>query len=169
MGKVELGSATLYTLLTRNNAFILSNLIAEELHDLVRGLMDLYLGDRIILTDGSKRRFLYKVPSVQLEELRRLANQNRLITASGFPFRDLEQFKKRLAVCTARSAFDIVAFANSIKAVSNMYEDRNGNQYHHIVAGEMEYPYVLYVHPKTPPSGAVELYFGATQLLLVRD
>lgn len=170
MGKLEIGEVRLVTLLTRHNAFLLSNLIAEELFDHVKGFMDLYLGDRAILNDAGKRRFLYKVPSAQLERLRTIVNQNQLAAATGFPFHTLDQFKKRLGACTVDGGrFDVRAFAESVKVVSNVYEDGNNNQYHHVVAGEMEYPYLIYVNPKTRIPDAITLFFGATPLALVRD
>jgi hypothetical protein len=170
MGKVELKTVKLYTLLTRNNAFIYSNLVAEQLHDLLEGFMDLYLGDRAMLRDGDKHRYLFKVPSEQVERLRMIANQNRIISAQSFPFHDLDQFRRQLARCTVRGAdFDIRAFAQSVKVVSNLYEGRGNNQYHHIVAGEMEYPYALYVSPTTRVRGAIDLFYKAVHLLLARD
>jgi hypothetical protein len=170
MGKVELKAVKLYTLLTRNNAFIYSNLIAEQLHDLLEGFMDLYLGDRAVLRDGDKHRYLFKVPSEQVEQLRMIANQNRIISAQSFPFQDLAQFRRQLARCAVRgAAFDIRTFAESVKVVSNLYEGRDNNQYHHIVAGEMEYPYVLYVSPATRVPNAIDLYHGAVHLMLARD
>jgi len=170
MGKVELKGIKLYTLLTRNNAFLYSNLVGEQLHDLLEGFMDLYLGDRAVLLEGDKRRYLFKVPSEQVETLRLIANQNRFITAQSFPFSDLEQFRRRLGQCTTRDpAFDVPAFAASVKVVSNLYDGRNNDQYHHIVAGEMEYPYTLYVSPHAPIREAIDLYSGAVHLALVRD
>jgi hypothetical protein len=170
MGKVELNEIKLYTLLTRNNAFIYSNLVAEQLHDQLAGFMDLYLGDRAVLREGDKRRYLFKVPSEQVELLRMIANQNRIITTKSFPFVDLEQFKRRLGRCTVRGvAFDVPAFAASVKVVSNLYEGRDNNQYHHIVAGEMEYPYLLYVNPSTKVENGVDMYYGAVHLVLTRD
>jgi hypothetical protein len=170
MGKVELKGVKLITLLTRHNAFIYSNIVAEELHDLLEGFMDLYLGDRAMLREGSKHRFLFKVPSEQVEQLRMIANQNRLITAQSFPFHDLEQFKRRLARCTVRgTAFDVQSFVESVKVVSNVYEGHDNLQYHHIVAGEMEYPYMLYVQPSIAVANGIDLYYGAVHLVLSRD
>jgi hypothetical protein len=170
MGKVETKGVRVYTLLTRNNAFILSNLVAEELHDLLEGFMELFLGDRAILQDGEKYRYLFKVPSEQVEKLRMIVNQNRIITAKNFPFQDLDQFRRRLGRCSVRGTpFDIRTFADSVKAVSNLYDGRDSNQYHHIVAGEMEYPYILYVSPTTPVPESIPLYYGAVHLALARD
>jgi hypothetical protein len=175
IGKVEVGELKLFALLTRNNAFLLSNLVAAELHDHIKGFMDLNLGDRAILSDGGKRRFLYKVPSAHVEMLRTIANQNRYITAVGFPFRDLEQFKRRLASCTVSEVpgegggFDVEGFAERVKSVSNLYEDGHSNQYHRLVVGEMEYPYLLFVRLQTNIPDAIMLYFETTPLALVRD
>ena len=170
MGKVELKGIKLYTLLTRNNAFLYSNLVGEQLHDLLEGFMDLYLGDRAVIRDGDKLRYLFKVPSDQVDMLRMIANQNRLITAQSFPFHDLEQFRRRLGRCTVRdSSFDAKAFAASVKVVSNMYEGHDNVQYHHIVAGEMEYPYTLYVSPNHHIEDGIDLHYGSVHLVLARD
>jgi hypothetical protein len=175
IGKVVVGEVKLFTLLTRNNAFLLSNLVAEQLHDHIKGFMDLNLSDRAILTDGGKRRFLYKVPSAHIEMLRTIANQNRCITAAGFPFQDVEQFKRRLASCTVDQSpgesppFDVAEFAARVKSVSNLYEDGHSNQYHRLVVGELEYPYLLFVQPRTTVPDSIKLWFGATPLALLRD
>jgi hypothetical protein len=174
IGKIEIGDVKIFALLTRNNAFLLSNLIAEQLHDHIKGFMDLNLGNRAILSDGGKRRFLYKVPSTHVELLRTIANRNRCITSVAFPFRDLEQFRQRLASCTVGDVdgghpFDLPAFASSVKAVSSLYEDGHNNQYHRLVVGEMEYPYLFFVQPRTAIADAFTLYFGSTALALVRD
>jgi hypothetical protein len=170
LGKVEVEGVRLYTLLTRNNAFILSNLIAEELHDLVRGFMDLHLGARITLQDGNKFRYLYRVPSKQIDKLRTIINQNRLMAARGFPFQDVEQFKKRLAGCTVTSeAFDLSTFAASVRSVSNVYEDAQGNQYHHVMVGEPEVRWALYVAPRAPIPKAIALNASGTPLALLQD
>ncbi len=173
IGKVEVGAVKLFALLTRNNAFLLSNLIAEELHDHIKGFMDLNLSDRAILSDRGKRRFLYKVPSAHVEMLRAIANQNRCITSVAFPFRDLEHFRRRLAGCTgttgAGTPFDVATFAQQVRSVSSLYEDGHANQYHRLVVGDGEQPYSLFVQPRTKITDAVMLYFGATPLALVSD
>jgi len=175
MGKVEVGDLTLFALLTRNNAFLLSHLVAEELHDRIRAFMDLNLSDRVILSERGKRRFLYKVPAAQIEMLRTIANQNRTMTAVSFPFRDLEQFKTSLASCVASeqgdeaSGFDVEAFADGVRFVSNLYEDGHGNQYHQLIVGEDEAAYSLFVQPSFAVPGAILLYLGSIALALVRD
>lgn len=166
ISKVELGDVKLYALLTRNNAFILANLIAEKLHDLVKGLMDLHLGDRIMLKDGDKVRYLYKVPSAQMERLRTIANQNRLVAATGFPFKDLAQLRQKLAQCPTPAGFEeMPAFAKRIAAVSSLYQDKDGNGYHLLVLDD-GMAWQLYVNPKTAIPGASSLVHGATKLAL---
>jgi len=168
ISKVELGDARLYALLTRNNAFILANVIAEKLHDLVKGLMDLHLGDRITLKDGDKVRYLYKVPSEQMERLRWIANQNRLYTAHAFPFQDLAGFRKRLASSGKVSGLDLQAFAARVTAVSNLYEDRAGNGYHRLTL-EDGTAHLLYINPKSAVPGAAAFACGAARLSLIRE
>lgn len=170
MGKMELGGTRLYTLLTRHNAFLLSNLVAEQLYDLVKGFMSLDLSNRATLRDGDRRRFLYWLPAGQVEKLRLWANQNRIHATAGFPFASLAQFKNQLRICrTDSEGFDLARFSQSVKSVSNFYEDHLGTKYHQVVAGELEYRYLLYVSPPRPPAGAVLLRFGATVLALARD
>lgn len=166
ISKVELGDVKLYALLTRNNAFILANLIAEKLHDLVKGLMDLHLGDRIMLKDGDKVRYLYKVPSAQMERLRTIANQNRLVAATGFPFKDLAQLRQKLAQCPTPAGFEeMPAFARRIAAVSSLYQDKDGNGYHLLVLDD-GMAWQLYVNPKAAIPGAAGLMHGTTKLAL---
>lgn len=168
ISKVELGEVKLYALLTRHNAFILANVIAERLHDLVKGLMDLHLGDRIMLKDGEKVRYLYKVPSQQMERLRTIANQNRLLTANAFPFHDLAQFRERLTTCVPLSgAQDLKDFAARVQSVSNLYEDHAGNGYHRMVLNGVS-AFLLYVNPTTPIEGAEQYISGAARLALVK-
>jgi hypothetical protein len=175
MGKVQVGDVTLFALLTRNNAFLLSHLVAEQLHDRITAFMDLNLSDRAILNDSGKRRFLYKVPAAQIEMLRTIANQNRYMTAMNFPFRDVEQFKTSLASCVTSErggqspGFDVEAFADSVRFVSNLYEDGHGNPYHQLIVGENESAYSLFVQPSTDIPGAILLYLGSTVLALVAD
>jgi hypothetical protein len=172
ISKVELDGVKLYALLTRNNAFILANVIAEELHDLVQGLMDLQLADRITLRDGDKQRYLYKVPSEQMERLRTIANQNRLLTAKDFPFHDLLQFRRRLGSCKVQGAsFDIARFAECVRVVGNLYEDLHGNQVHHLVVADRrgDLPFALYIKPRDSIPNSVVLMFGSVMLCLARD
>ncbi|HEY3448595.1 MAG TPA: hypothetical protein VGK67_19720 [Myxococcales bacterium] len=167
ISKVELGEVKLYALLTRHNAFILANLIAEQLHDLVKGLMDLHLGDRIMLKDGDKVRYLYKVPSQQMERLRTIANQNRLLTANGFPFRDLAQFRQKLGACVAPVGFEeLRSFAARVMAVSSLYTDRDSNGYHLLMLND-GMAWQLFVNPKAEVPGAVTLVHGSARLALV--
>ncbi len=167
ISKVELGEVKLYALLTRHNAFILANLIAEQLHDLVKGLMDLHLGDRITLKDGDKVRYLYKVPSAQMERLRTIANQNRLLTATGFGFKDLAQLRQKLAAAVAPAGFeDLRSFASRIAAVSSLYTDKDGNGYHLLMLSD-GMAWQLFVNPKSAVPGAAALVHGATRLALV--
>ena len=170
IGKIEIGDVKVYALLTRHNAFLLSNLLAEQLHDLIRGFMDLSLADRATLLDGERRRYLFKVPSSQLERLRTIANRNSLITNAAFRFVNLEQFRRLLAdFSPVGVVFDVARFADSVRAVSNLYEDQHGNALHHVVAGEVETIYFLYVSPRTRVPHSIPLVRGTTRLALVRD
>ncbi|MGC4121625.1 MAG: hypothetical protein QM765_45015 [Myxococcales bacterium] len=167
ISKVELGEVKLYALLTRHNAFILANLIAEQLHDLVKGLMDLHLGDRITLKDADKVRYLYKVPSAQMERLRTIANQNRLVIATGFAFKDLAQLRQKLAACPSPGGFeDLKKFAGRIAAVSSLYTDKDGNGYHLLMMSD-GMAFQLFVSPKTPIPNAANLVSGTVRLSLV--
>jgi hypothetical protein len=169
ISKVEFGAVRLYALVTRNNAFILANVIAEKLHDLVQGLMDLQLSERITLKDGGKIRYLYKVPSQQMERLRSIANHDRLISANIFPFNDLAQFKQKLALCTvqAGATLDIKTFAAGVQSVSSLYEDRSGS-WHHRLAHSDGTEYLLFILPKTPIASSVALSLGPVRLALGR-
>jgi hypothetical protein len=170
IGKLEIGGTRIYTLLTRNNAFLLSNLVAEELHDLIQGFMGLDLRDRATLRDGDKRRFLYKIESRQLERLRTIVNENRMLTAHAFAFADLGQFRQRLASCVVPVGdFDIVAFAATVHAVSNLYLDAHHQQYHQLYAGDPPQPYQLFVAPQAEYADAQKLMYGSTPLALLRD
>lgn len=170
MGKLELGGTRIYTLLTRHNAFLLSNLVAEELHDLTQAFMGLDLRERATLRDGEKRRFLYKVEARQVERLRTIVNENRILTAHQFSFADLAQFQQRLASCTAPDRnLDLAAFAATVQSVSNLYLDAHQEQYHHLVAGDPPATYLLFIAPQTEFPDAVRLSFGGTALRLLRD
>gem|GEM_PF-5629344 len=170
MGKVEIGGVRIYALLTRHNAFLLSNLVAEELHDLVQGFMALNLAARATLRDGDKRRFLFRVESHQLERLRTIANQDRMLSAKAFGFADLEQFRQRLASTTAIDGdLDVAAFAASVQSVSNLYVGPRQEQYHQLLAGDPPVSYQLFIAPADEIPGAIRLAFGGTALRLLRD
>ncbi len=170
MGKVEIGGVRIYALLTRHNAFLLSNQVAEELHDLVRGFMALNLTARAILRDGDKRRFLFRVESGQLERLRTIANEDRMLSAHGFSFVDLGQFRQRLASVTALDGdLDVAAFAATVESVSNLYVGPRQEQYHQLVAGEPPASYQLFIAPPVEIPGAIRLAYGGTALRLLRD
>jgi len=170
MGKVEIGGVRIYALLTRHNAFLLSNLVAEELHDLIQGFMALNLAARATLRDGDKRRFLFRVESSQLERLRTIANEDRMLSAHGFSFADLGQFRQRLAGVTALDGdLDVAAFAATVQSVSNLYVGPRQEQYHQLVAGEPPLSYQLFIAPPVEIPGAIRLAFGGMALRLLRD
>jgi hypothetical protein len=170
LGKLDLGRARIYTLLTRHNAFLLSNLVAEELHDLVQGMMGLDLSDRATLRDGDRRRFLYKVESRQLERLRTIANENRMLSAHAFAFVDLGQFRQRLATAVVvEGTLDVAHFAATVQSVSNLYLGPHHEQYHQVLAGDPPDAYLLYVAPPAEIRGGVSLACGGTALRLIRE
>jgi hypothetical protein len=169
MAKLEIGPARLFTLMTRNNAFLLSEALAEELPDLARGLMNLKLGDRVSLLGNGKRIFLFRVPSKQLEELRRIANNDRILTAGNFPFGDIEQFRQRVSECVCPGgAVNPAHFAASVLAVTSVYEDAEGVPHHRVTVGLPEESWLLYVDHPHPPPGAVQLVSASTTLSLIK-
>ncbi len=175
MDHYKLGHITLYTLVARKSAFILSSHSAESLYEDPRFMhLSTDLKNRSVLyTQKGTRLYLYPLGSdkrLGSEELRKLEGlakrQNgrpslpppapeakitdslQLDPEKGVGV-TTDSFKKRFARCEVlepdAKGFDPKAFAESIHVVS-AFTDLNGSAHYVIIAGKEEDCYTLYVN-----------------------